>query len=95
MKIFKTAISSMLLTSLLTTGIVSGQAASGNKKQSVQSQQQAVMQTSSNYVVNLNEPLETIRFSAAECFEQEVKHLEDELAERAKDGTIIVDRHAV
>ncbi len=93
MKIFKSTVSSLLLTSLLTTGIVSGQT-SGGFKQSKQSQQLRVNQSSSKYVVDLNELLKTGQIVSAEGFEQEVETLANALAAGERTGTIIVDRYA-
>ena len=93
MKILKSTVSSLLLTSLLTTGIVSGQTG-GNTKQLSDSTRQTIKQLSSKYVVDLNELLKTGQIVSTGGFEQEVEMLANALAKRDKTGTIIVDRHA-
>ena len=92
MKLFKSTISSLLLTSLLTTGIVSGQ--TSNPKQTVQPQRQTLTQTSSKYVVDLGELFKSGQIVFSEGFEQEVEMLENALSARDNKGTIILDRNA-
>ena len=93
MKMFKSTVLAMLLTSLLTTGTVSGQTTKSSK-QLDQSQQQTVKQFSSRYIVDFNELLNRGQISFIGVFDREVKVLENALAERDTGGTIIVDRQA-
>ncbi len=95
MKIFKSTVSAIILSSLLTTGIVSGQTTSDKLKTPVQSQQQTTLQSSSKYVIDLSELIKTGQLVAKEGFEREVKLLETKLAGQNKTGTIIVDRYGV
>ena len=92
MKIFKSAVSSLLLTSLLMTGIVSGQ--TNNAKRTIPSQQPTVKQPFSKYVIDLNELFRSGQIVSTEGFDQEVEILANALVARDKAGTIIVDRYA-
>ncbi len=93
MKIIKSTVSTLLLSSLLTTGIVSGQTLSVLKKP-IKSQQQTIKQSSSKYIVNLNELFRDGQFVPTEGFEREVDILERALASRDRKGTVLVDRSA-
>ena len=94
MKIFKSTVSSLLLTSLLSAGIVSGQTGV-QLRQPMKSQSPAANQSFSKYVIDLSELLKTGQIIPTEGFEREVDALANALAAREKKGTIIIDRNAV